>query len=179
MAFSQPLASAEASAAADDESWLDQIIGFASRTPNRTFVLYPAIVTVWGILASRGRPRLRWQFAPLLAWGYLQYRRCGQYRRELGGGGPGLQAPPVALVTTGPYAYVRNPMYLGHIIFLVGLALATRSRLAWLIAIGTAWWFNSRVAGDEVRLQERFGEPYRAYQRRAGRWLPRLCNRSA
>ena len=76
---------------------------------------------------------------------------------------------------TGPYAYVRNPMYLGHIIFLVGLALLTRSRLAWLIALTVAWWFNMRVEGDEVRLQERFGEPYRAYQRSVNRWIPQLA----
>jgi protein-S-isoprenylcysteine O-methyltransferase Ste14 len=65
-------------------------------------------------------------------------------------------------------------MYLGHIIFLVGLALLTGSRLAWVIALGTAWWFNLRVEEDEVRLQEQFGDAYRMYQRAVNRWIPRL-----
>jgi hypothetical protein len=155
-------------------SVIESMKGFARRTPNRTFKLYPAIVVAWRLIASRGRPAFDWRFAPLLAWGYLQYHWCGQYRRELGGGGPGLDAPPIALVTTGPYATVRNPMYLGHIIFLIGLALVTRSRLAWLIALGTACWFNWRVEGDETRLRERFGDAYAAYQERTGRWVPRL-----
>jgi protein-S-isoprenylcysteine O-methyltransferase Ste14 len=70
-------------------------------------------------------------------------------------------------------------MYLGHIIFLAGLALLTRSRLAWLIAIGTAWWFNRRVEGDEAHLRDQFGGPYLAYRQLVRRWLPRLPNPSA
>ena len=155
-----------------EPDWLGRFEAFAARTPNRTFLLYPTAVALWRLMRTGGRPRFAWRFLPMLAWGYLQYRWCGQYRRDLGGGGPGLENPPDELVTTGPYAYVRNPMYLGHIIFLVGLALLTRSRLAWLIAVGTAWWFNLRVEGDEVRLQERFGEPYFAYRQSVNRWIP-------
>jgi protein-S-isoprenylcysteine O-methyltransferase Ste14 len=158
-----------------EPSWLNRFEAFAARTPNRTFIVYPVLVTAWRLLRTGGQPRFAWAFLPVLAWGYLQYRWCGKYRRDLGGGGPGLEHPPEELVTTGPYAYVRNPMYLGHIIFLVGLALLTRSRLAWLIALGTGWWFNLRVEGDEVRLQERFGDGYRAYQRSVNRWIPQLA----
>ncbi len=167
------LISEDGGADRSEGSLLESITRFAARTPMRTFVLYPISVTVWSLIASRGHPRWRWQFSPLLAWGYLQYRWCGSYRRSLGGGGPGLDRPPDQLVTTGPYAIVRNPMYLGHIIFLFGLALLTKSWLAWVLAAGTAWWFNGRVAGDEKRLRERFGEEYLAYQRNVGRWLPR------
>lgn len=109
-----------------------------------------------------------------MVWGYLQYRLVGGYRIRLGGGGPGMNTPPERLVTDGPYAYCRNPMYLGHIIFLIGLALSVRSWLASLIAIVSAVWFQLRVLRDEKRLADRFGQPYIEYTGRVKRWIPGL-----
>ncbi len=60
---------------------------------------------------------------PLLAWGYLQYRLAGRFRTAHGGGGPGINVPPTRIVTEGIYRFTRNPMYLGHMIFFVGLAI--------------------------------------------------------
>jgi hypothetical protein len=145
---------------------------FVRRTPARTFVIYPIVVLAAKLIGTGGKPRLAWQFAPMLFWGYLQYRLCGNYRLERGRGGPGLEVPPEDLVTAGPYSIVRNPMYLGHIIFLTGLALIVRSKLAVAIAAATAFWFNERVAADEKRLVRQFGEPYREYLSRVPRWLP-------
>jgi protein-S-isoprenylcysteine O-methyltransferase Ste14 len=147
---------------------------FLSRTPMRTFVVYPAIALAWELAfnGSRFQPSL-W-FVPLMIWGYLQYRLCGRYRVKLGGGGPGLETPPERLVSTGLYAYTRNPMYLGHIIFLIGLTLTLQSWLAAIITIGTAIWFHLRVVGDEKKLIERLGEPYVNYLASAKRWIPGL-----
>jgi hypothetical protein len=150
------------------------MLAFVRRTPNRTFVLYPALVLGAQMLVQQGRPRLAWRYAPLLAWGYLQYRLCGGYRRARGGGGPGIDVPPEDLITTGPYAVVRNPMYLGHLIFLAGVWLFARSWLGLLLLTGTAWWFHDRVGADEQRLADQFGEPYREYQARVSRWIPGL-----
>jgi protein-S-isoprenylcysteine O-methyltransferase Ste14 len=83
-----------------------------------------------------------------------------------------MDTPPEHLVTTGPYAYTRNPMYLGHMIFLVGLALTLKSVLGALIAVASAVWFQFRVRRDEKRLRERFGQAYIGYQERVKRWLP-------
>jgi protein-S-isoprenylcysteine O-methyltransferase Ste14 len=82
-----------------------------------------------------------------MAWDYLQYRLCVLYRNKHGGGGPGLETPPDRLVSTRPYAYTRNPMYLGHLIYLLGLSLALRSWLGAVITIGVALWFRRRVIG--------------------------------
>jgi protein-S-isoprenylcysteine O-methyltransferase Ste14 len=128
-------------------------------TSFRTFLLYPVLVLAWELALNRGRLRLEPWFLPLLAWGYLQYRLVGNYRIRRGGGGPGMDTPPERLVTGGPFAFCRNPMYLGHIIFLAGLALALQSWLAAALAAGTAVWFQFRVRRDERRLEERFGEP--------------------
>jgi hypothetical protein len=141
-------------------------------TSFRTFLLYPVLVVAWELALHRGRLRLEPWFLPLLAWGYLQYRLVGNYRIRRGGGGPGMDTPPERLVTGGAFAFCRNPMYLGHIIFLAGLALALQSWLAAALAAGTAVWFQFRVRRDERRLEERFGEPYREYRARVKRWVP-------
>jgi protein-S-isoprenylcysteine O-methyltransferase Ste14 len=143
-------------------------------TSFRTFVLYPVLVVALELGLNDGRLRLQGWALPLLAWGYLQYRLVGGYRLRLGGGGPGMDTPPERLVTGGPFALCRNPMYLGHLIFLTGLALVLRSWLGAAIALGTAVWLQFRVRRDERRLGERFGEPYLQYCSRVKRWIPAL-----
>jgi hypothetical protein len=149
-------------------------MSFLSRTPIRTFIIYPVLTLVWELLIRGPNFAPNLWFSPLLIWGYLQYRLCGRYRIKHGGGGPGLETPPDRLVSTGPYAYSRNPMYLGHIIFLIGLTLTLRSPLAALITIGVAVWFHLRVCRDERHLVQRLGEPYVQYMASVKRWLPGL-----
>lgn len=141
-------------------------------TSRRNFVLTPAVVgaeQIW-----RRRPlRLRW--APLLVLGYLLYDRAGEYRTARGGGGPGQSGPPPdRIVDSGIYAYTRNPMYLGHLVFLVGLVAVTRSPLAALVVAVNIPWFDRHARRDEVRLAELFGESYVRYRDRVPRWLPGL-----
>ena len=83
---------------------------FISRTPVRTFILYPVITLIWEYVINRGNLLFHPLFLSLMIWGYLQYRLCGLYRLKHGGGGPGLETPPEHLVSSGPYAYTRNPM---------------------------------------------------------------------
>ena len=147
---------------------------FFSRTPVRTFVIYPVVALVWEVVIDGVQFEPNLWFAPLMIWGYLQYRLCGRYRLSRGGGGPGLETPPDRLVATGFYAYTRNPMYLGHIIFLTGLTLALKSSLAALITIATAIWFHIRVVGDEKKLVQRLGQPYVNYLASVKRWIPGL-----
>lgn len=144
-------------------------------TSFRTFLLYPLLVAGWEWLLNEGRlPSIHPWYLPLLAWGYLQYWLIGTYRTRLGGGGPGMNTPPEHLVTTGPYAWCRNPMYLGHVVFLLGLTLTFQSLLGLLITVATAIWFHFRVQRDERRLSERFGQAYVDYSARVRRWIPRL-----
>jgi len=140
----------------------------------RTFVFYPVLVLACELWLNDGRLHLQPWFLPLLVWGYVQYRLAGRYRLRLGGGGPGMETPPERLVTTGLFALSRNPMYLGHVIFLAGLALSLRSWVGAAIALGTAAWLQFRVLRDERRLAERFGEAYMQYCLRVKRWIPAL-----
>ena len=140
-------------------------------TSTRTFLVVPTLVLAEQ-LAARRRLRLRW--APVMAWGFAQYRWAGTYRIVRAGGPPGMsQGRPERLVTSGVYAHTRNPMYLGHLVFLSGLTLLTRSPVATAVTAVLTPWFDERARADERRLTELFGEPYREYAGRVPRWLPR------
>lgn len=134
----------------------------------RTFVLIPAVALAERALAHR-RPRLRW--APVMIWGYLQYRLAGRYRTRRGGGGPGMGRPPERLVTTGIYSVTRNPMYLGHLVFLTGLLGATRSPVALAALAQGVGRFHRRIRHDEQRLEELFGDEYRVYAATVPRYV--------
>jgi protein-S-isoprenylcysteine O-methyltransferase Ste14 len=145
-----------------------------SSTSNRTFVLWPVVIFAAEAALQQGIPWIEIWGLPLLAWGYLQYRLVGDYRLREGGGGPGLSIRPERLVTGGPYGFCRNPMYLGHLIFLAGLAFALESWLAAGVFVFHAAWFDLRVREDEARLGALFGDSYREYLARVRRWIPGL-----
>jgi protein-S-isoprenylcysteine O-methyltransferase Ste14 len=141
-------------------------------TSNRTFIAWPVALFALEAAIQQGVPRMSAWGVPLLAWGYLQYKLVGVYRTRLGGGGPGLSVPPERIVEQGPYRWVRNPMYLGHLIFFAGIAVTLQSWIAAAVAAAHLFWFEARVREDEARLLERFGDDYRGYCRRVKRWIP-------
>ena len=89
-------------------------------------------------------------FLPRMVWGYLQYRLCGRYCIRHGGRGPGLETPPDRVVPTGPYAYIRNAMYLGHLIYLLRLSLTLQSSLGAVITVAVALWFHRWRRGANI-----------------------------
>jgi protein-S-isoprenylcysteine O-methyltransferase Ste14 len=141
-------------------------------TSNRTFLVWPIAILAAEAALQGGMPRIHLWALPLLAVGYLQYRWVGAFRLREGGGGPGISVPPDRIVEAGPYRWVRNPMYLGHLVFFAGIALTLGSWIAAVVLAGHVVWFDRRVRADEHRLVERFGEPYRDYCRRVKRWIP-------
>lgn len=141
-------------------------------TSNRTFVALPLLLFFAEALLQNGMPQMNLWATPVLAWGSLQYLWVGTFRTREGGGGPGLSNPPDRIVDEGPYRWVRNPMYLGHLIFLAGLAAVLQSWIGAAVLAFHLAWFDRRVRGDERHLEARFGEPYRDYCRRVKRWIP-------
>jgi protein-S-isoprenylcysteine O-methyltransferase Ste14 len=139
-------------------------------TSTRTFVVLPLVVSAEQVLTRRP---VRPAWLPLAAAGYGLYRLAGSYRLPRAGGPPGMsQGMPDRLVTSGPYALVRNPMYLGHLLFVGGLTLSTRSPLSLAAAVWLVPWFGKRARTDERRLLDRFGADYTDYCGRVPRWLP-------
>jgi protein-S-isoprenylcysteine O-methyltransferase Ste14 len=141
-----------------------------SSTPRRTFVLYPVLIVLIELLIRGGSLAFNPAGLLLLVWGYGQYKLSGLYRTRKGGGGPGLDNPPQTLVDTGIYAYIRNPMYLGHLIFMTGLIVTFASWAAGALLIFHLWWFHQRVLEDETHMRELFGARFDAYAMRVKRW---------
>ncbi len=141
-------------------------------TPFRTFVFFPIAVFAYEIVSEGAGFSIMPFGLVFLVWGYAQYRLTGNYRIAQGGGGPGIAIPPERLVMDGPYKYVRNPMYLGHLIFIYGLVLTFKSAFALLILLFHVVWFHRRVLADEIHMQALFGRDYEIYAANVKRWIP-------
>jgi protein-S-isoprenylcysteine O-methyltransferase Ste14 len=81
---------------------------------------------------------------------------------------------PGRLLTAGPYAAVRNPMYVAWTLGYLGVAAGARSRWPLALLPVVLTWLALDVAEEERGLRERFGDEYAAYAARTGRWLPTL-----
>ena len=77
-----------------------------------------------------------------------------------------------ALVTTGPYRWVRHPIYTGGMVEAVGVCLLMAN---WFVAVsaGLFWALIAyRTPMEEKKLIERFGDEYKQYMQRVRRFLP-------
>jgi protein-S-isoprenylcysteine O-methyltransferase Ste14 len=79
-----------------------------------------------------------------------------------------------ALATSGPYAYTRNPLYLGSLLMGIGFAVAARS---WWVGVALVVMFLAIylpvIRGEEAFLREKFPE-FEEYARRVPRMFPRI-----
>jgi protein-S-isoprenylcysteine O-methyltransferase Ste14 len=78
------------------------------------------------------------------------------------------------LVDYGPYRFVRNPMYTGILLLGMSLGLALGT---WLLPLAASFMFTLlalRTRKEEQYLIERFGDQYRSYMQRVGRFFPKL-----
>jgi protein-S-isoprenylcysteine O-methyltransferase Ste14 len=149
-----------------------RILRWLQRTPVHTFVISPLLVVAFELALNDGTLPFNPWGLPLLAWGYLQYLFVGNYRLPRAGGTAGMDAMPERIIDVGPYRYTRNPMYLGHLIFMAGLVITFRSWFALILLVARAIWFQRRVWEDEARLEKEFGAEYSAYRGRVKRWIP-------
>ena len=95
-----------------------------------------------------------------------------------GKGTPAPFDPPRHFVASGPYRYVRNPMYVGALGVMSGVGLVVGSPAILLLAI--AFWaltYLFVVLYEEPDLERRFGASYAEYRRSVGRWIPRSPRR--
>lgn len=79
---------------------------------------------------------------------------------------------PDRLVRAGPYAFSRNPMYVGWALLHLGVGAVGGS--AWVVASCpvAAWWIHRQVAREERVLGETFGGEFARYRAKVPRYLP-------
>lgn len=149
----------------------------------RALVYLTGFVFVWGWLALQVRS-LGWGGAlpqesravgtVLMIAGGLLVLSCVGWFVVVGRGTPAPFDPPRSFVPGGPYRWVRNPMYLGALLVLIGFGLWHASLsmvLLTLPALALAHLFV--VLYEEPTLRRRFGPPYAAYLTLVNRWVPK------
>jgi protein-S-isoprenylcysteine O-methyltransferase Ste14 len=80
--------------------------------------------------------------------------------------------PTRALVTAGIHRWTRNPIYLGMLLFYLGIGIMMRS--SWILLLWLPFAIIIRVgvvAREEKYLEARFGDAYLQYRKRVRRWL--------
>jgi protein-S-isoprenylcysteine O-methyltransferase Ste14 len=77
------------------------------------------------------------------------------------------------LVTTGPYARIRHPIYLALMGFLTGIALVTANWFFIVLLVVSIVVLALRIPKEEQMMVEDFGEEYKAYMQRTGRLFPK------
>lgn len=91
-----------------------------------------------------------------------------------GRGTPAPFDPPREFVATGPYRYVRNPMYIGAALVILGAGLFLSSPSIVLLSAGFLFFMHLIVVlHEEPGLAERFGASYGRYRATVHRWLVR------
>jgi len=83
------------------------------------------------------------------------------------------------LIDHGPFAKVRNPLYIGNILLWLGFAVS--AQLLWLapfVVVLLALEYHAIVRWEERLLESRMGESYRQYMQRVPRWVPNFAGHS-
>lgn len=81
------------------------------------------------------------------------------------------------LITTGPFAYVRNPLYLGNMLIYAGVGVMSNALFPWLMLGALAYFFfqySLIVSLEEEHLVAAFGEEYQRYCASVPRFIPKL-----
>jgi protein-S-isoprenylcysteine O-methyltransferase Ste14 len=144
-------------------------------------ILVPGSVAVgipyWllGGFSAPGRGPLTWSGLLCLIGGASVYFRCAWEFAVRGLGTPAPIAPTKFLVVSGLHRYVRNPMYIGVALVILGEAVLFRSlHLAEYAALMLLIAHTFVVFYEEPTLRRQFGAPYEEYRRTVPRWIPRF-----
>jgi protein-S-isoprenylcysteine O-methyltransferase Ste14 len=112
--------------------------------------------------------------AVLAGLGAILVLACAGVFISRGRGTPAIFDAPRAFVAIGPYRYVRNPMYIGGLMLLLGFGLYERSiSILFLTFLLFLLVHLFVLSYEEPTLTRRFGSSYQQYLRTVRRWIPR------
>jgi protein-S-isoprenylcysteine O-methyltransferase Ste14 len=83
------------------------------------------------------------------------------------------------LIDSGPYRFVRHPVYAGYLALLLGSGVASLNVCLWLLWPVSLLGILIQAASEEQLLRARFGQDYERYVRRIGRLVPRFWGKAA
>ncbi|WP_244519855.1 MULTISPECIES: isoprenylcysteine carboxylmethyltransferase family protein [unclassified Ensifer] len=75
------------------------------------------------------------------------------------------------LVTSGLYAFSRNPIYVGMVAAMIGTVLAVPNVVSVALALSAWISISYQIRMEEAHLSRAFGEAYSAYCKRVRRWI--------
>ncbi|WP_377848853.1 methyltransferase family protein [Bosea sp. UC22_33] len=129
-------------------AWLggEAPFGMLSGVPGLMLVIIGAVLALWAQL-HMGR-----------SW------RIGAAEGEVG-----------AIVDSGPFAFSRNPAFIGQALLFAGLFLVRPGLVELALALAVLVAIPLQVRIEEAVLRRDLGAPYLAYQRRVSRWIGRSC----
>lgn len=79
---------------------------------------------------------------------------------------------PNVLITSGPYRFSRNPIYIGLLLVYVSMAVYSNALMvALMFPVAVALITKGVIMQEEERLQQAFGKKYQRYKNRVRRWL--------
>ena len=81
---------------------------------------------------------------------------------------------PSQVINNGVFSHVRHPMYLGIILFYIGLFFTTFSLLSLAFLIIIFLFYNYITSFEEKQLEQEFGKEYMKYKEKTPKWLPRF-----
>jgi len=151
----------------------------------RALIYVTGFVLLFGWLALAVRPFDQRLEVVLPAWtnalgvvvmavGGILVITCAAIFVLRGRGTPAIFDPPKEFVALGPYKFVRNPMYIGGFILLVGFGLYQNSASILLLSLLLALLIHLFVlAIEEQGLEKRFGRSYLEYKKSVNRWIPK------
>lgn len=147
------------------------------KSPRPPLLFLGCLILGWGLGVLRPFPTgflgavrfsggaLLWLFGAVLGvWGLLAFKREGTTHEPNG--------TATALLTGGPFAFSRNPLYLALVALLAAFGLVLDS--AWmllLLPVLTLLLDRLVIVREEARLRAQFGDDYVAYTRQVRRWL--------
>ncbi len=123
--------------------------------PSSLFSATPRVVAGLALLVAG---------SALMALGIREFRKAETHYRT--------DRPATTVITTGPFRYSRNPLYVSLALAYAGVALLIDS--AWVLAMLVPTLFIIRygvIAREETYLEEKFGESYRRYRDSVRRWV--------
>jgi protein-S-isoprenylcysteine O-methyltransferase Ste14 len=147
---------------------------FFVAAPGTVVGLIPWLITRWQIPDPTGAWWMAQACGALLIVAGLIPAVAAFVEFAKAGGTPMPLAPTQHLVVSGFNRYVRNPMYVGLLVAIIGqallfgsLAMLAYAALGWIVTASFVRWY------EEPTLARRYGSEYEAYRRNVPAWIPR------